>query len=111
MPRHKPFPVIDLFAGPGGLGEGFSARRIGRVRAFKSVLSIEKEASAHQTLRLRSFYRQFPDGKAPNAYYQYLRDEISLDKLYDLYPTEAGHADNEAWCVELSINDLTDITR
>jgi len=40
-------PVIDLFAGPGGLGEGFS--RAGEGRLFRTVLSIEKDAHAHST--------------------------------------------------------------
>ena len=37
-------PVIDLFAGPGGLGEGFSSiTRPDGTRAFKIQLSIEKD--------------------------------------------------------------------
>ena len=59
--------VIDLFAGPGGLGEGFSAlRNSADQRPFKIALSVEKEASAHRTLTLRSLFRQFPDGEVPD---------------------------------------------
>src|SRR5262249_47190099 len=37
-------PIIDLFAGPGGLSEGFSAFELPNgVRPFKVVLSIEKD--------------------------------------------------------------------
>lgn len=54
MPRPQTIPVIDLFAGPGGLGEGFSALTDsqGRQRRhpFKIALSIEKDPG--------SFYRQ-----------------------------------------------------
>jgi len=63
MPSHQPLPVIDLFAGPGGLGEGFASLRAGKRRAFHSVLSIEKDPAAHRTLKLRAFTRQFPDGQ------------------------------------------------
>jgi len=55
MPSSPPIPIVDLFAGPGGLGEGFSSIDDGK--AFKIIVSAEMEASAHQTLRLRSFYR------------------------------------------------------
>ena len=65
-------PIIDLFAGPGGLGEGFSKLRIDGKSAFDIRLSIEKEENAHKTLTWRSFYRQFrKSGKnLPNSYYK-----------------------------------------
>ena len=56
----KPIPIIDLFAGPGGLGEGFmSVKGQNGKSVFDIRLSIEKEANAHKTLTWRSFYRQF----------------------------------------------------
>jgi DNA (cytosine-5)-methyltransferase 1 len=62
-------PIIDIFAGPGGLGEGFSAcTGTDQSQAFKIALSIEKDAVAHKTLLLRSFFRQFETGCAPEAY-------------------------------------------
>ncbi|MEE2730109.1 MAG: DNA (cytosine-5-)-methyltransferase [Pseudomonadota bacterium] len=79
------FKIIDLFAGPGGLGEGFSAYKdsCGQ-HPFKIALSIEKEESAHRTLQLRSFYRQFPEGEVPDVYYRYLAGEFGKlpDELY-----------------------------
>ena len=57
-------PVVDLFAGPGGLGEGFaSCTREDGSDIFQSVVSIERDNSAHQTLHLRHFLRAFPKGK------------------------------------------------
>lgn len=91
-------PVIDIFAGPGGLGEGFSARlNQDGSRAFKIALSVEKDATAHATLTLRSFFRQFSPGRAPKDYYEFLKGNITLDELYKKWPAEAAHAKNEAW--------------
>jgi DNA (cytosine-5)-methyltransferase 1 len=45
------FGVVDLFAGPGGLAEGFSAFETNGARPFEICLSVEKEKSAHATLR------------------------------------------------------------
>ena len=61
--------IVDLFAGPGGLGEGFSSYEdeAGK-RPFKLVASVEKEASAHRTLTLRAFFRQFEKGEVPSQY-------------------------------------------
>ncbi|OGT58822.1 MAG: hypothetical protein A3E01_00620 [Gammaproteobacteria bacterium RIFCSPHIGHO2_12_FULL_63_22] len=76
-----PIPVVDIFAGPGGLGEGFSSlqRRDKTGGAqYRIVVSAEMEKNAAATLRLRSFFRMFPKGKAPSSYYDYLagrRDE------------------------------------
>lgn len=104
-------PFVDLFAGPGGLGEGFASFQHRRQRLFKSVLSIEKEASAHQTLRLRSFFRLFPRGEAPEDYYRMLRGELTLEALYAAYPKEATQADDEARCLELGAASLAEVRR
>lgn len=84
-------PIIDLFAGPGGLGEGFSACRDqdGGPR-FHVALSIEKEEHAHKTLELRAFFRQFERGRIPSEYYSYLRGR-SLEKIFSmLFPGKAS---------------------
>ncbi len=81
--------VIDLFAGPGGLGEGFSAYRDSRGGApFSIDLSVEKEVSAHATLTLRSFLRQFGDDEWPEDYWRYLRGEIEREDLYARWPEQ-----------------------
>lgn len=98
----KQIKIIDLFAGPGGLGEGFSAYKDSKGNhPFKIALAIEKESSAHQTLTLRAFYRQFTERHAPKEYYQFLRGEICLEKLYDTYPKQALNANREARCLAL----------
>ena len=62
-------PVIDLFAGPGGLGEGFSSLENGRT--FKIVVSAEMEASAHKTLKLRAFFRLLTHLGSPEISHYY----------------------------------------
>ena len=90
-------PVIDLFAGPGGLGEGFEACRSTARQAFKIALSIEKEPTAHSTLELRSFFRQFPAKGIPGEYYRHLRGQLSRAELYAAYPLQAAVAKRQAW--------------
>jgi DNA (cytosine-5)-methyltransferase 1 len=97
-------PVVDLFAGPGGLGEGFAALRNqeGHFR-FDVRLSIEKDPVAHKTLELRSFFRSFA-GRAPDAYYDYLIGSIDRTTLFSdkRFEQEANRAKGEAWLCELA---------
>lgn len=91
-------PVIDLFAGPGGLGEGFaSARTPSGAQSFDVRLSIEKDESAHRTLELRSFVRSF-SCKPPDAYYDYVAGHLSREALFSLRALreQAAHARHEA---------------
>lgn len=103
----KSIPVIDLFAGPGGLGEGFSSVTEAGERLFDIKLSIEKDINAYKTLQLRSFTRQFPLNKLPKHYYDVLMEtnlvarDKKLKELYDLYTTQFEVASNEAWNAEL----------
>ncbi|HEV2804236.1 MAG TPA: DNA cytosine methyltransferase [Chthoniobacterales bacterium] len=104
-----PIPVIDLFAGPGGLGEGFSSLIApDRKPAFKTKLSIEKDAHAHQTLELRAFFRAFRRGEAPDEYYGYLAGEITREKLFAGFPNAAEQARREAWLAELGADTIAD---
>lgn len=104
-----PIPVIDLFAGPGGLGEGFSRLSSHGSKRFKIALSVEKEPFAHRTLTLRAFYRQFAEKKAPEAYYQYLRGEISREELFECYSEQAAAAEDEARLLTLGKDDPNEL--
>jgi len=48
--------VVDLFSGPGGLGEGFASFADGRF--FQIAVSAEMDPPAHSTLILRSYFRR-----------------------------------------------------
>ena len=96
-------PVIDVFAGPGGLSEGFW--RTGR---FDIRLSIEKDVHAYQTLKLRAFVHQFHYLRAPDDYYRLLTGEITTGDLYKLHPDAARAAEAEAWLAELGSASCAD---
>lgn len=53
MEATNPVQIIDLFAGPGGLGEGFASQD----DTFETIVSAEMDPAAHQTLRLRAYFR------------------------------------------------------
>lgn len=77
-----PYAIVDLFAGPGGLGEGFSSFLGGK--AFKIALSAEMDEYAHRTLLLRSFFRNAKDGRDDDglaAYYSWCNGESDQDPL------------------------------
>jgi len=89
--------VIDLFAGPGGLGEGISSvvDENGN-KPFQIGVSVEKEPSAHKTLTTRAFYRkikELPGGL--EDYYQYVRGNTTRTSLFELYPEQAQEAIEE----------------
>ncbi len=100
-------PIIDLFAGPGGLGEGFCAFEQNGVQPFRIGLSVEKDSYAHKTLRLRSFFRQFPKGEVPELYYDLLQQKISQHDFPDRLKQHSQlfaaweRASSEAMCEEL----------
>jgi len=103
-------PVIDIFAGPGGLAEGFSSlqRRDGK-RCFDIRLSIECEDYAFSTLRLRSFYRQFPIGEVPDDYYSFARGHMRLEDLFASWPVAAGKAAAETLQAKLGSDNHVEV--
>lgn len=71
---------IDLFAGAGGLSEGFTS--IG----FNPIAHVEMNYDACQTLKTRAVYYYLKQNGKLNEYKKYLRGEISKDELYSLVP-------------------------
>ena len=89
--------VIDLFAGPGGLGEGVSSvtHENGNLQ-FNIGVSVEKGPSAHKTLTTRAFYRKIQDAEGGlDSYNAYLNGEITREQLFELYPQQAEEAQQE----------------
>ncbi|MGE9990856.1 DNA cytosine methyltransferase [Paratractidigestivibacter faecalis] len=103
-------PVIDLFAGPGGLGEGFSSLLDESNKpAFQTIMSIEKDPQAHKTLRMRSYVRKIlnDDGSIPQVYLRYMRnrDSKTWEELIDYRPNQWELACKEALCATLVEGD------
>lgn len=101
--RPATIPVIDLFAGPGGLGEGFaSVNQRGKPR-FRLHLSIECDPFAHQTLTTRAFCREFTGTgrRLPRAYFRHVRGDITRAELFALHSREADAAIEEACLARL----------
>ena len=112
------FKIVDIFAGPGGLAEGFS-RVVDKTgnQPFEMALSLEMEQFAHSTLTLRNFLRHFPDGP-PSEYYDFIRGEITKTKLYEKFDCEFRAAAGEtlqrklgAEGVQEELNPLLDTIR
>ena len=99
-----PIPIIDLFAGPGGLGEGFASLKGHKQQSFFEIgLSIEKDPVAHKTLMLRAVFRRLRGTKDVKHYYRYLRGEID-EATFRSFPAIGSafeHAAAEARCLEL----------
>lgn len=96
------YPVIDVFAGPGGLGEGFaSALDSKQRRRFRSVVSIERDVFSHQTLLLRHFFHHFRDKEVPEDYYDFLTGHIPATELFVRYPAAHAYAMRSALRISL----------
>lgn len=106
--KNPRIPVIDVFAGAGGLGEGFAEFADAAQRPFQVRLSVECDKWASETLKLRAFYHSFPKDRVPEAYYSVLRSELSVEELYEQYQENAAAAELEVVQGELGGDTLPD---
>lgn len=97
------FGIVDLFAGPGGLGEGFAALDAGGQHPFQIGISVEKEASAHRTLRLRAFLRAYllRHGTLPEAFVKFHAGLTNEPDWSEVDAAAWADATAEARCLEL----------
>lgn len=78
----KKLNFIDLFAGAGGLSEGF-------IRAgYKPIAHVEMDEAACYTLKTRTAYHYLKGKKKFDEYVKYLKGEIDRATLYSLVPEE-----------------------
>lgn len=97
------FGIVDLFAGPGGLGEGFASLDVGGHAPFRIGISVEKEASAHRTLTQRAFLRahQACHGTLPQAFIDFHAGLIPEPDWSEVDVAAWQLATEEAQCLEL----------
>lgn len=106
------YPVVDVFAGPGGLGEGFASALDEKHRhRFRSVASIERDPFSHQTLLLRHFFRYFRDEDVPDDYYEFLAGRITRSELFARYPVAYAHATRSALRISLGEETHSEVRR
>src|ERR1035437_431512 len=73
---------IDLFAGAGGLSEGFIREK------FKPISHVEMNSDASDTLRTRVAFHHFKQSNNLDPYYSYLKQKFTRKELYDSIPQE-----------------------
>jgi DNA (cytosine-5)-methyltransferase 1 len=73
---------IDLFAGAGGLSEGFIRE------GFNPIAHVEMNKEAADTLKTRLAFHFLNDNNKVSKYYSYLKSEITRDDLWNSIPQE-----------------------
>ena len=73
---------LDLFAGAGGLSEGFKAS------GYESIAHVEMDQDACNTLKTRECYYYLKSKRNGSIYSKYLRREITREQLYGAVPDE-----------------------
>lgn len=97
MPKY-----LDLFAGAGGLSEGF-------VRAgYEPIAHVEMDVAACYSLKTRVAYHWLKKNEKLNIYTQYLNGEISRNEFYGEIP---GSVLNSVLNYEISEDTLPEIFR
>jgi DNA (cytosine-5)-methyltransferase 1 len=112
-------PVIDLFAGPGGLGEGFNRST---AADFRVAVSIEKDGMAYETLRLRAAHRALlRSGQASQSTWVKWDQVLAEHPWNIVFDVLSGSSDpliaracqvakNEAWNLELGPATREDVS-
>ena len=78
----SPITYIDLFAGAGGLSEGFIRE------GYRPIAHVEIDEAACYTLKTRVAYHFLKSNSKFDIYTSYLKGEITRDGLYSFIPAD-----------------------
>lgn len=77
MSDNKKQTVVDVFAGAGGLSEGFWKT------GFEVVAHVEMDKDACETLKTRAIYHELKKANSLADYYSYIKGDIARDVLIE----------------------------
>ncbi len=98
----KEFNFLELFAGIGGLSEGFISE------GFEPITLIEKDKYCCETLKTRHAYHYLKKNKQRRIYDKYLKGELSKEGFYSKIPEDIL---NSVICEEINSENLKDIIK
>ncbi len=93
---------IDLFAGAGGLAEGF-------IRAsYQPIAFVEKDTNSCLTIKTRLAYYYLKSIDKFDLYIDYLKKDINRKELYETIPEEIinSHSSNNSNILSIIIFNL-----
>lgn len=103
-------PIVDVFAGPGGLNEGFSSL-LDRHKnpIFRTVNSFEINDAAVNTLKLRAALRTIrrESGRNPDGYYRLLREGRAFPAFGEVPELAAAFKDADKEVRKLELGEAT----
>ena len=99
MSKRKP-TYLDLFAGAGGLSEGF--QKLGYI----DIAHVEMNSDACNTLKTRSIYYYLKQQDNLNLYYEYLKGKVTRTELYNSVPNNVISSVIEHTISEATMNQL-----
>lgn len=92
--------AIDLFAGAGGLMEGF--KRAG----INFIAHVEKDKYCCETLKTRLFYHFLKENNEEDLYYRYLSGEITREEFLSVYRDEFSEISKSVINMEINEQNL-----
>lgn len=99
----KQFNYIDLFAGAGGLSEGFIRQ------GFKPVAHVEMNKHACDTIKTRTTFHWLKENNKTNIYYDYLKSEIkNKEELWKKVPEHVINSVINKEISEVTLGEIFD---